>query len=576
MNLLPFGDLPRPFPRRIVPSVVDLGDWCEVSPIFDLLAQRLSRAGTLPELELWLRDWGELTAALDEAQARRYIAMTCHTESVEAERAYRQFVEQVEPPAKKRHCDLERAYLGHPLRPSLPGVRYGIFDRNTVNHVSLFREANVALESAESRLGQQYNKLSGSMTVTFRGEEKTLVQMGRHLEDTDRLAREEAWRLVAERRWQDRDRFESLCDDLVALRSRMAGNADCGDFRGYAFRKLGRFDYTPEDCERFHEAIEQEVMPALRVLQQERREHLGLGSLRPWDLAVDPMNRPPLRPFETVDGLLAGAQRIFDRLDSGLGSEFRSLQGLRLLDLGNRRGKAPGGYLQPLSESRQAFIFMNAIGVQRDVETLTHEAGHAFHALAVRDEEFQPYRGAPIEFCEVASMSMELLANEFVEEFYPAPEARRARRHHLEGVLNFFPWMAAIDAFQHWVYTHPGHSREDRSTAWQRLMDRFGGTVDWTGLEDFRSTQWHRQLHLYLYPFYYVEYGIAQLGALQVWANYRRDPAESLAAYRAALALGGSCSLPELFATAGCRFDLSRKTLAPLIRLVREELARLG
>ncbi len=326
---------------------------------------------------------------------------------------------------------------------------------------------------------------------------------------------------------------------------------------------------------KFHEAVEHEFMPVVRQLQAERREKLRLNSLRPWDLSVDPLNRPPLRPFEQVDLMVEKTQSIFSLLDPHLAQGFKKMQSLHLLDLDNRKGKAPGGYQCSLSEARLPFIFMNAIGLQRDVETMLHEAGHAFHALATQKEDLAPYRHAPIEFCEVASMSMELLGNDYLEEFYSRSEADRARRTHLEGVLNFFPWMATVDAFQHWIYSHPGHSRQERTAAWLDLMDRFGGDVDWTGHEKTRSRLWHRQLHIFIHPFYYVEYGIAQLGALQIWANYRRDGAMALQQYKQSLALGGSRPLPELFAAAGCRFDFSAQTARPLVEMAREELAKL-
>jgi oligoendopeptidase F len=270
--------------------------------------------------------------------------------------------------------------------------------------------------------------------------------------------------------------------------------------------------------------------------------------------------------------MVSRTQKIFDRLDSGLAGGFRQMQDLRLLDLDNRKGKAPGGYQQNLAESRLPFIFMNAVGLQRDVETILHEAGHAFHALAARDEDLYAYRSAPIEFCEVASMSMELLGNEFIEEFYSSADANRARRVHLEGIIGIFPWVATVDAFQDWIYTHPNHTRDERRTAWLKLMDRFGGDVDWSGFENARTWLWHRQLHVFIHPFYYIEYGIAQLGALQVWANSKRDRVKALNDYKKALALGGSRPLPELFAGAGCQFEFSSKTIKPLVELVRREL----
>src|ERR1051326_6841106 len=537
MDLLPFDHLPAHRPRRFVPASIDLGDWKQIAPLFDKLDAGAANCKTASDLEAWLLDWSELSAALDEESSQRHIAMTCHTDNAEAEKAYLHFVENVEPQLKPRQFRLAQAYVAHPLRTKLPVLelrqfrlaqayvahplrtrlpeeRYRVFDRDTRLHVELFRPENVPLETAEAKLSQQYQKLSGALTVRFRGEEKTLVQMGRFLEEPERAVRQEAWELVAQRRLQEAEKLDEIFDELVKLREQIARNAGFENYRDYAFRRLGR--------------------------------------------------------FEQVEQMVSRTQEIFTQLDGELAAGFQLMQNLRLLDLANRKGKAPGGYQSTLAEARLPFIFMNAVGLQRDVETILHEAGHAFHALASREEDLYAYRSAPIEFCEVASMSMELLGNEFLEAFYAAPEANRARHTHLEGILNIFPWIATVDAFQHWIYTHPGHRRAERSTAWLELMDRFGGDVDWRGYEAARAHLWHRQLHIFIHAFYYVEYGIAQLGALQVWANSRRDKARALHDYKAALALGGSRPLPELFAKAGCRFEFSRQTMAPLVGLVRD------
>ncbi len=605
MNLLPFENLPAHAPRKFVPPKIDLGDWNQIASLFDRLETRAAKCENISEFENWILSGGELSAAIDEEASKRYIAMTCHTDNAEAEKAFLHFVENIEPQLKPRQFKLAQIYLAHPLREKLLGEkksRYEVLDRNTALHVELYREENVPLETEEARLGQQYQKLSGSLTVQFRGEEKTLVQMGRYLEETDRSVRQEAWELVANRRLQEKEKFEAQFEELLKLREKIATNAGFSNYLQYAFRAKGRFDYTPEDCVKFHTAIEKEIMPVLRRLQADRKRKLRLDaeedkvppsstrqfedsaekisaahlSLRPWDLAVDPTSLPPLRPFEQVDKMVSGTQRIFDQLDGELAEGFQQMQNLRLLDLDNRKGKAPGGYQSTLAESRLPFIFMNAVGQQRDVETMLHEAGHAFHALATRDENLYAYRSAPIEFCEVASMSMELLGNEFIETFYAAPEARRARREHLEGIVEIFPWIATVDAFQHWIYSHPGHTREERREAWLVLMKRFGGDVDWSGYEDALANLWHRQLHIFLHPFYYVEYGIAQLGALQVWANSKKEKAKALRDYQNALSLGGSRPLPELFSAAGCRFDFSVETVRPLVKLLQIELAKLN
>jgi oligoendopeptidase F len=358
----------------------------------------------------------------------------------------------------------------------------------------------------------------------------------------------------------------------------MAVNADLPDFRALMWKRLKRFDYTHDDCLHFADSVAATVVPVVRELNRARAKQLGLERLRPWDLSVDPLNRPPLRPFaeSDIDGFVASTHAIFQRLSPALADDFDSLRRNENLDLASRKGKQPGGYATELDELRQPFIFMNAAGLHNDVEILLHEAGHAFHSLATRDEPLLFVRSAPIEFCEVASMTMELFGGEHLDIFYNAEDHARAKRKHFEGsVLASLTWIAMIDSFQHWLYTHPGHTRDARTQEWLRLVDRFGPDVDITGVEEPRSKQWQRQLHLFQCPFYYIEYGIAQLGALQLWMKSKENPHQALSNYRAALALGGTRPLPELFAAAGIRFDFSEKTLMPLVNAVREELASL-
>lgn len=576
MNLLPFANLPTHAPRRFVPAQIDLGDWGQIAPLFDQLDARAPQCRTVAEFERWILDQGELAAALDQESEQRQIAMTCHTENIDAEKAHLHFVENIEPELKARKFKLATLYLAHPLRGQLDKRRYEVYDRDTALLVELFRKENVPLQTEESKLNQQYQKLCGTLMVNFRDEEKTITQMSRHLEEPDRALREEAWTLIAQRRLQEADKFEEQFEAMLKVREQIARNAGFPNYLAYAFRAKGRFDYTPEDCLKFHSAVDTEFMPVVRHLQAERKRQLGVDTLRPWDTAVDPLNRAPLRPFADVGDMVTRTQRVFDKLDAELAGGFAQMRDLQLLDLANRKGKAPGGYQSTLAEARLPFIFMNSVGVQRDVETMLHEAGHAFHTLAAKGEDLYAYRGAPIEFCEVASMAMELLGNQHLEEFYAPAEANRARKTHLEGIIGFFPWMATVDAFQHWIYSHPGHTRAERTAAWLALMDRFGGDVDWSGHESARANLWHRQLHIFLHPFYYVEYGIAQLGALQVWANSHRDPVKALRDYKTGLALGGARPLPELFAAAGCRFDFSAETVRPLVALTRSELAKLN
>lgn len=560
------------YPRSFLPGELDTGNWETVQPWVEALLAR--EIESVEDLRAWLRDLSELQAAISEERARRYIAMTCNTEDEEAERRYLEMVETFLPAAKPWLHKLNEFYVAAPHRDEL-GSGYEVLDRNTEVEVALFRPENIELQTKASVLTQQYQKISGAMTVQFRGVERTMPQMGKFLEATDRETRHDAWVAIQERRLRERERFDEIFEQLLTLRHRIARNAGCSDYREYVFRSYQRFDYTPEDCEAFHRAVEECVVPLVNDLAERRRTALGVERLRPWDYGVDPRGREPLDPFENAEELGAGVRRIMARLDAELEEQFASMIERGELDLESRKGKAPGGYQSTLDESRRPFIFMNAAGLHRDVETLLHEAGHAFHAIAARDHELVEYRHAPIEFAEVASMTMELFADDLLDEFYDEADAARAKRKHLEGIIGLLPWIARVDAFQHWIYTHPEHSRQERTEAWLALEERFEPPTDWSGFESAREAGWQRQLHIFCYPFYYIEYGIAQLGALQIWDTFKRDPELGLGNYRAALKLGGSRPLPELFRAAGARLRFDAEVVGPLMERIGRELETL-
>ncbi len=463
-----------------------------------------------------------------------------------------------------------------PSRSELPRDRYFVFDRSLENQRSLFREANIPRETELAELEQQYQKLIGAMTVTFRDEERTLAQMAPFLEETDRAVRQEAWELAARRRLEDRDKLDELFDKMMALRIEVAREAGFASFVDYAFKSRERFDYSVADSLRFHDAVEKVVVPLAKQIQEKHRAALGVDTLRPWDESVDPYGRPPLVPFKDAEQLAAGTETIFQDVDPELGAQFAFMRSQHLLDLANRKGKAPGGYQTTYEDRRLPFIFMNAVGLDSDVRTLLHEGGHAFHTLASRAEPLPAYRESPIEFCEVASMTMELLGARRLDPFYDTTQAERSNRKLLEGIVLILPWIATVDAFQHWIYSHPEHTRDERKAAWRDLRTRFGGITDWSGYEDVRDHQWHRQLHIFIHPFYYIEYGIAQLGALQIWQRSFSDRAGAVADYKKALALGGSRPLPELFAAAGIRFEFSDTLMASLMQTIGNELEKLS
>lgn len=554
-----------------IPANLDATSWDQLAPLYQQLVDRpLSDAAQLEKLIL---DRSELDAAAEEAQANLYIAMTCHTDDEARRSAFLGFVQTVEPHLRTVGAQLDRKTIDSPFAAQLDAARYETYLRSLRQEARLFREANVPLQTEATTFDQEYSHLCGAMTVTFDGKEQTMPQMGRYLESTDRAVREGSWCAVAARRLRDRDEIDAIFDKLVAVRHRMARNAGFDNFRDYQHEKLQRFDYKPSDCRKFHEAIESTCVPLMKELHRERAEALGLKSLRPWDLKVDIRGREPLRPFTDTTQLVERTSRAFHRMDAELGAMFDSMRTGECLDLETRKGKAPGGYQYQRQKSRTPFIFMNAAGLQRDLITMVHEAGHAFHSLLSKHDPLLAYRGSPIEFAEVASMSMELLTFPQLDEFYTPEQGARARRDLLEGLAALLPWVASIDAFQHWVYTNPGHSRAERSAAWLSINDRFGGGIDWSGHEDALAAQWQRQLHLFGSPFYYVEYGIAQLGALQMWRQSRRDPKAALTNYKRALSMGGSKPLPELFSCAGLKFDFGPETVRGLMDEVQSELA---
>ncbi len=567
---LPLKELPCEFPRRFVPANVNFSDWDQIKPLLDELERRPIK--TAHDLERWLLDSSELGAAIGEEAAVRRIHMTCDTTNDEYRKAFFHFVENIQPKLREYSHRLNVKYVQSSPRSALPRERYFVYDRSTVTQVEIFREENIPLITETIKLAQKYQVISGAQTVHFDGREQTLQQMAKYLEEPERPTRQSAWEKIEERRLQDREALNELYDQLIELRQRIAHNGGFANYRDYVFKAFERFDYTPDDCRRYHEAVEKHIVPLMRELQKRRQRELGLSDLRPWDLAVDPQGRPPLRPFQTAHELISGCQEIFTRLDGELGAQFRTMAQLNLFDLESRKGKAPGGYQATLTERRLPFIFMNAVGRNADLRTMLHESGHAFHTMATRTESLLSYRHAPTEFSEVASMGMELLSKPYLTVFYSAEDAERSAREHLEGIVTLLPWVATIDAFQHWVYTHPAHTVAEREAYWLGLRRRFGGIENWAGYEDAQKNFWQRQLHLYLHPFYYLEYGIAQLGALQLYALSKRDPRDALAAYKRALALGGSRPLPELFAAAGLKFDFGEETVRQAAALLRSEL----
>lgn len=568
-------------PERVfVPKDINLGEWIQIEPLFIELRDRTIESAQ--ELEKWLTDWSELDSCLWDEKLRRENANNSQTDDPEREKQFTFFVENIVPKAKPFWHQLKQKYSGCPYRSSLDAKQYAIFNRNIEADLRTFKEINIPLSTEDNVLRQKYAKIYGAMTVEVDGKEQTLSQAKKVLEETDRSRRQEVWEKIAARWRQEREPLDEIFDKMVELRTAIAKNAGFDNYRDYMFTVDKRFDYTPGDCERFHNAIEKCVVPLARKLADQRRKSLKIDRLRPWDTEVDPQSREPLRPFQTTQQLIDGVRTIFTQLDPKLAAQFTDMIQSGDADLESHKGKAPGAYSYPWMEKRRPFVFMSAVGQHDDIATLLHESGHAFHYQACGNIPLFHYRidimedffgGMPAEFCEVASMSMELFGLSHLSAFYTQEKAAIAKRQQLESIINFLPYMSQIDLIQHWVYTHPKHTREERANYWLDLDRRFEGTVDWSGYEKNQEAGWQKKLHVYQYPFYYIEYGIAQLGALQLWRNFKQDPKGTLENYQTALTFGGSRSLPELFQAAGIKFDFSEETIQPLMRMLEEELA---
>jgi oligoendopeptidase F len=523
-------------------------------------------------VEAWLADWSRLEAMLTEAASRAMIRYTVDTRDKDAEQDHLRFSMEILPQAEERSVALQKrlvasGYVSPALETTLRGFKTSI---------EIFRDANVPIMSALEEHSVSYQRITGGMTAPWEGKVLPLPQLAPFLKEPDRGVRERAFRASTAPYMAARDELAALFDRMYGLRQQLARNAGFDSFRDYVFKAKLRFDYSPADCERFHDAVERHVMPAYNRLMTHRREQLGLGSLRPWDLAVDLYGAKPLRPFSDGAELAGRARAVFDRVDPALGAQFGVMIDEQLLDLDSRAGKAPGGYCDTLHWSGRPFIFMNAVGLIDDVMTLMHEAGHAFHAFAAGRLPLVWQRHPGSEACELASMSMELLSAPHLERplgYFAPDDLRRARLEHLEDVIVTLAHVASVDAFQHWIYTDPdGADAAARDAAWLRIRSRFDQGVDWSGLERERIARWYRQLHVFLYPFYYIEYGIAQLGALQVWRNSLRDPAEAVRRYRDALALGNTRPLPDIYAAAGARLAFDADTIGELVQLVEEQV----
>lgn len=561
--------------RTFLPKDFTVTNWENLEPFFKELLERPIESKT--NLEQWLKDMSELEAVVSEDACWRQIKMTCDTTDKNLEEAFTYFCMEIQPKLQPYADALNKKFVLSPFTKELDEQQFFTYLRSVKKSIDLFREANIPIQAELSVMQQQYGVIAGKMTIEVNEQQYTLQQASKFLENEDRGLREEVYKKIQERRLQDKNAMNNLYTELIAKRHEIAINAGFANYRDYKFVELGRFDYSKEDCYNFHEAVKQHVLPLIEKIYEKKKQKLGLATLKPWDTEAEPAGIQPLKPFTNGTELYEKSVACFEKLHPFFADCLRKMNELKHFDLESRIGKAPGGYNCPLAESGAPFIFMNAAGSMSDVTTMVHEGGHAVHSFLSHNLELSAFKEYPMEIAEVASMAMELFSMNHWESFFDSEEElSRAKEHQLERTITIFPWIAIIDKFQHWVYENPTHTVEKRTEKWMEILQEFStNAIDFTGLETYRAIGWQRQLHLFEVPFYYIEYGIAQLGAIGLWMQYKQNPQQAIENYIKALSLGGTKTLPELYAAAGLKFDLSPAHIKTLMDFVNEQMENL-
>lgn len=567
--------IPKKPIRHFLAQDLIIDSWKKVAPFFIDLKER--EIASVKQLEQWLLDRSELEAALSEDFAWRYIKMTCDTTNQLLTDDYNVFVSEIDPHISPYSNELNSKLVESPFLNELDADTYRIYIRGVKKALELYREENIPLQTKIGIESQKYGAISGAMTVLWEGKDITLQMASSLMKDVNRKIREEVYLKIQKRKAEDTDTLNDLYSELIRLRHQVAVNAGFKNYRDYKFAELGRFDYTVQDCFDFHDSISKAILPLAENADRERKKAMEIDALKPWDTEVDVEGKPALKPFSSASELIDKSIECFNIIQPDFGNYLEIMKEMAYLDLDSRIGKAPGGYNYPLYEIGVPFIFMNSVGTHRDLVTMVHEGGHAIHSFVTRDLLITDFKSFPSEVAELASMSMELISMEHWGVFFTnADELKRAKKEQLDKSLKTLLWIAAVDKFQHWIYENPTHTVEERMVQWTTVIDQFTSKeIDFSGLDDVRGRGWQGQLHIFEVPFYYIEYGMAQLGAIAVWRNYKKDPSKALKEYEAALRLGYTKSIPEIYKTAGIEFNFSSAYVKELAEFVKSELDKL-
>jgi oligoendopeptidase F len=561
--------------RKFVPEDLVINSWNKIKSLFDNLVDR--EISSSLELEQLMLDQSELSAVLEEDMAWRYIKMNIDTTDKELGEQFSFWIKEISPNTAPYSHKLNLKLVNSPYLKDLDQEKYRIYLRSVKKQIEIFREDNIPLFTTMEEKQQEYGAISAKMSIEVDGEKMTMQKAALLLKSTDRAKREAIYNRISSRRLQDEKVLDDLFDELISLRQQIAKNAGFDNYRDYMFAAMGRFDYTPKDCFNFHDAIAKEIVPIINSFEQKRKNKLGNESYKPWDTAVDVDGLPPLKPFDGGTELTDLSIECFNRLRPYFGECLSTMKAMKHLDLESKNGKAPGGFMYPLYEIGVPFIYMNAVGSQRDLVTMVHEGGHAVHSFLSRDLSLTEFKSTPSEVAELASMAMELLSMDHWDVFYDdAADLKRARLEQLEKALETLPWVASIDKFQHWIYTNK-HTAQQRKEKWLEISAELGNQIiDWEGNENIHANLWQKQLHLYEVPFYYIEYGMAQLGAIAMWRSYKQLGEQGLDNYMNALKLGYTKTIGEIYETAGIKFDFSASYVKELADFIKDELKKLS
>jgi len=561
--------------RKFVPEDLVINSRNKIKSLFDNLVNR--EISSSLELEQLMLDQSELSAVLEEDMAWRYIKMNIDTTDKELGEQFSFWIKEISPNTAPYSHKLNLKLVNSPYLKDLDQEKYRIYLRSVKKQIEIFREDNIPLFTTMEEKQQEYGAISAKMSIEVDGEKMTMQKAALLLKSTDRAKREAIYNKISSRRLQDEKVLDDLFDELISLRQQIAKNAGFDNYRDYMFAAMGRFDYTPKDCFNFHDAIAKEIVPIINSFEQKRKNKLGNESYKPWDTAVDVDGLPPLKPFDGGTELTDLSIECFNRLRPYFGECLSTMKAMKHLDLESKNGKAPGGFMYPLYEIGVPFIYMNAVGSQRDIVTMVHEGGHAVHSFLSRDLSLTEFKSTPSEVAELASMAMELLSMDHWDVFYDdAADLKRARLEQLEKALETLPWVASIDKFQHWIYTNK-HTAQQRKEKWLEISAELGNQIiDWEGNENVHANLWQKQLHLYEVPFYYIEYGMAQLGAIAMWRSYKQLGEQGLDNYMNALKLGYTKTIGEIYETAGIKFDFSASYVKELADFIKDELKKLS